>query len=267
MPIEDTIVAAQEEFTAAYETAVNDFVDNAKELEEDNDSNDVILALGALVVADYWLQDLAIENAISQYMSRIDSVLDDLRFFGNIDESRLLAFRLANENLIRNYSVSLGDKVKLSVIRGISAGQDSSAIKNLVLRDYFLRSSSVSTFVQTQIADYANLVTQSLAETAPENTKYIFINPIDSKTRNICTKMVSFGPMTKKEIEANFPGAFSDRGGPNCRGYWDVARNEDKELINDAKKQFSDLEKKFKEKGRSLTIKTQKQYYDKRVNG
>jgi|TARA_B100001094_G_scaffold332371_1_gene404147 hypothetical protein len=267
MPIQDTIVAAQEEFTQSYELAVNEFVDNAKELEENNDSNQVILALGALAVADYWLQDLAIESAINQYMLRIDSVLDDLRFFGNIDESRLRAFRLANENLIRNYSVSLGDKVKLSVIRGISAGQDASAIKNLVLRDYFLRSSSISTFVQTQIADYANLVTQSLAETAPENTKYIFINPIDSKTRHVCTKMVSFGPMTRKEVEANFPGAFADRGGPNCRGYWDVATNEDKELVSDAKKEFSDLKRRYKEKGRSLSIKTQKQYYDKRKNG
>jgi len=267
MPIKDTIVAAKEEFTESYELAVNEFVDNAKELEENNNSNQVIVALGALVVADYWLQDLAIESAINQYMFRIDSVLDDLRFFGNIDESRLLAFRLANENLIRNYSVSLGDKVKLSVIRGISAGQDASAIKNLVLRDYFLRSTSISTFVQTQIADYTNLVTQSLAETAPEDTKYVFINPIDSRTRNICTKIVSFGPMTRKEVERNFPGAFADRGGPNCRGYWDVATNQDEELVSDAKREFSDLKKRYKQKGRSLSIKTQKQYFDKRNNG
>jgi len=65
MPIQDTIVAAQEEFTQSYELAVNEFVDNAKELEENNDSNQVILALGALAVADYWLQDLAIESAIN----------------------------------------------------------------------------------------------------------------------------------------------------------------------------------------------------------
>ena len=137
MPIQDTIVEAQEEFTQSYEDAVNRFVDESVQLEEDNDKDTVLLALGGLVIADYWLQDLLIEQAISRYMLRMDSVLDDLGLFGTISESRLQAFRLANENLIRNYSLSLGDKVKLSVIRGISAGQEASAIKELVLRDYF----------------------------------------------------------------------------------------------------------------------------------
>lgn len=267
MPIEDTILAAQEEFTQSYEEAVNRFVDESVELEEDNDKDTVLLALGGLVIADYWLQDLLINQAISRYMSRVDSVLDDLRLFGTINESRLQAFRLANENLILNYASSLGDKVKLSVIRGISAGQDASGIKNLILRDYFLRSSSVSTFVQTQIADYANLVTLSMAENAPEDTKYIFINPIDSKTRHICMKMVSFGPMDRKTIESNFPGAFSDRGGPNCRGYWEVADNVDNKLINDAKTEFSKVESRYKRKNRTLRVKTQQQYYEDRQNG
>lgn len=267
MPIQDTIVEAQEEFTQSYEDAVNRFVDESIQLEEDNDKDTVLLALGGLVIADYWLQDLLIEQAISRYMLRIDSVLDDLRLFGTISESRLQAFRLANENLIRNYSLSLGDKVKLSVIRGISAGQEASAIKDLVLRDYFLRSTSISTFVQTQIADYANLVTQSMADTAPEDTKYIFINPIDNKTRHICMKMVSFGAMDRKTIEANFPGAFSDRGGPNCRGYWEVAENVDKELVDDAKKEFKRVEDRYKSKNRTLRVRTQKQYYEDRQNG
>ena len=79
--------------------------------------------------------------------------------------------------------------------------------------------------------------------------------------------MVSFGPMTKKQIEANFPGAFADRGGPNCRGYWDIATNQDKKLVSDAKKQFADLKERYKQKGRTLSIKTQKEYFDKRNNG
>jgi len=267
MPIEETITQAQKEFSESYEQAVNKFIEESKQLEEENDKDTVLLALGGLVIADYWLQDLAIDSAINQYMFRIDSVLDDLRFFGTIDESKLIAFRTANENLIRNYCLSLGDKVKLSVIRGISSGQESSAIKNLVLRDYFLRSSSISTFVQTQIADYANLVTQEMAETMPEDTKFIFINPIDDKTRHICMKMVSFGPMKRKEIEGNFPGAFLDRGGPNCRGYWDIANNVDKKLVGDAKREFSEVEKRYKKKNRTLRVKTHKEYYEGRKNG
>ena len=39
----------------------------------------------------------------------------------------------------------------------------------------------------------------------PGDTEYVFVNPLDDKTRHLCVKMVSFGKMTKKEIEANFP--------------------------------------------------------------
>ena len=265
MPIEETIVQAQEEFVDSYESAIDTFIDNSKELEEEN--VDPLVVLGGLVVADYWLQDLLMEQAVYNYLTRIDSVLDDLGSFGTISESQLQSFRFAHQGLITNYTLSLGDKVKLEVLRGISSGFSATQVKELIERNYFLRSSSVTTFIQTQIADYANLVTQTMANSMPKNTKYIFVNPLDDKTRHLCVKMVSFGGMTKKQIEASFPGAFFDRGGPNCRGYWEVASNVENNEEKDAKKRFNSLQEKFKSKNRALNIKTQKQYYQDRKNG
>jgi hypothetical protein len=265
MPIQDTITQAQEEFVESYDTAINTFIEQSEQVEEEQ--VDPLTVLGGVIIADYWLQDLFMLNAINQYMFRIDSVLDDLILYGSVNELQLQSFRLAHEQLIANYTLSLGEKVKLEVIRGLASGFSGTQIKELIERNYFLRSSSVTTFIQTQIADYANLVTQTMSNGMSEDTEYVFVNPLDDKTRNLCVKMVSFGKMTKKDIESRFPGAFLDRGGPNCRGYWEIASNLEDNDQKEAKKRFKGLQDRYKSKNRSLNIKTQKQYYEDRKNG
>ena len=265
MPIQDTIAQAQEEFVESYDTAINTFIEQSELVEEEQ--VDPLTVLGGLIIADYWLQDLFMLNAINQYMFRIDSVLDDLILYGTVNELQLQSFRLAHESLIANYTLSLGEKVKLEVIRGLASGMSGTQIKQLIERNYFLRNSSVTTFIQTQIADYANLITQTMSKDMPGDTKYVFVNPLDDKTRNLCVKMVSFGEMTKKEIEDNFPGAFFDRGGPNCRGYWEVAGNIEDNEQDEAKKRFKGLQDRYKSKNRNLNIKTQQEYYQDRNNG
>lgn len=265
MPIQDTITQAQEEFVESYDTAIDTFIEQSALVEEEQ--VDPLTVLGGVIIADYWLQDLLMANAINQYMFRIDSVLDDLILYGNVNELQLQSFRLAHEQLIANYTLSLGEKVKLEVIRGIASGFSATQTKQLIERNYFLRASSVTTFIQTQIADYANLVTQTMSRNMPGDTEYVFVNPLDDKTRHLCVKMVSFGKMTKKEIEANFPGAFFDRGGPNCRGYWEIATNVDGNDQEDAKKRFDGLQERYKSKNRTLNIKTQQEYYESRRDG
>lgn len=265
MAIDTTIIEAQEEFIESYEDAINIFVEQTEESEKED--SDTLIYLGGLIVADYWLQDLLMQQAISRYMFRIDSVLDDLLLFGSINEAQLASFRLAQENLITSYTLSLGEKVKLEVIRGIASGLSGTDVKELISRNYFLRSTSVTTFIQTQIADYANLVTVTQSRNAPPNTEYVFVNPLDEKTRHLCVKMVSFGSMTKQEIESSFPGAFLDRGGPNCRGYWEVSANIKNNDRKKAQNLFNGLQDKYNSKNRKLNIKTQKEYYEERQNG
>ena len=107
MPIQDTITQAQEEFVESYDTAIDTFIEQSALIEEEQ--VDPLTVLGGLIIADYWLQDLLMANAINQYMFRIDSVLDDLILFGNVNELQLQSFRLAHEQLIANYTLSLGE--------------------------------------------------------------------------------------------------------------------------------------------------------------
>ena len=60
MPIEQTIEDAQQEFVEEYERSVDTFVSNTKEIEEEEGitTEEVLLALGGLVLFDYWMQDL-----------------------------------------------------------------------------------------------------------------------------------------------------------------------------------------------------------------
>ena len=135
MPIQDTITQAQEEFVESYDTAIDTFIEQSALIEEEQ--VDPLTVLGGLIIADYWLQDLLMANAINQYMFRIDSVLDDLILFGNVNELQLQSFRLAHEQLIANYTLSLGEKVKLEVIRGIASGFSATQTKQLIERNYF----------------------------------------------------------------------------------------------------------------------------------
>ena len=92
-----------------------------------------------------------------------------------------------------------------------------------------------------------------MLQTAP-NTKLVYVNPLDDKTRPVCKSMLAAGSMTAEEVERRFPGALVDGGGINCRGSWEAV-SVDKGIQSKAQK----LTDKFKKK--PLTIQ---QYYENR---
>ena len=72
----------------------------------------------------------------------------------------------------------------------------------------------------TTLNNYSRQVTNQMMKVAPKNTKYVYIGPIDDKTRPICLKMWSAGTLTLKEIDEKFPARFVEGGGFNCRHQW-----------------------------------------------
>lgn len=83
-----------------------------------------------------------------------------------------------------------------------------------------LRKDQVQTLVDTLTATYSRQVQAVMSRDVPEDTLYVYAGPVDDKTRSICLEMMSAGELTKSEIEAQFPGAFLDGGGFNCRHEW-----------------------------------------------
>ena len=66
-----------------------------------------------------------------------------------------------------------------------------------------------------------------MMDIAPDNTKYVYIGPVDDRTRDECLSMASAGAITKKEIVSRFGEAvLIDGGGFNCRHKWEIQSKE-----------------------------------------
>ena len=59
-----------------------------------------------------------------------------------------------------------------------------------------------------------------MADQDPPDALYVYEGPSDDRTRDECLAMIAAGALTRAEVEAQFPGAFVDGGGFNCRHSW-----------------------------------------------
>jgi len=85
-----------------------------------------------------------------------------------------------------------------------------------------LTGGQVKTLVDTALKTFSRQVNAVMSEALPEDTKYLYIGKTDEKTRDVCLAMLNAGPLTRKQIDERFPGAFLDGGGFNCRHRWAV---------------------------------------------
>jgi hypothetical protein len=61
-----------------------------------------------------------------------------------------------------------------------------------------------------------------MVEDMPDDTEFVYVGVNDGKTRPICKSMINAGSLTRAEIDDQYPGAFIDGGGFNCRHRWAV---------------------------------------------
>ena len=252
--MDDIITGVIADFQSDLEAAIDQFSEEAKELEDQGFSYEQILtALGVLSIADYILQDLRMQGAINRYMAGIDAIFQGKALFGQMTQAEVLALRNMFNSSISNYVISLGDEIRYAVASGIGRGLKLPEIKSLVKRNLSLLPSATERHITTTMATFSRAITASMLQTAP-NTKLVYVNPLDDKTRPVCKSMLAAGSMTAEEVERRFPGALVDGGGINCRGSWEAV-SVDKGIQSKAQK----LTDKFKKK--PLTIQ---QYYENR---
>ena len=252
--MDDIITGVIADFQSDLEAAIAQFSEEAKELENQGFSYEQILtALGVLSIADYILQDLRLQGAINRYMAGIDAIFQGKALFGQMTQAEVLALRNMFNSSISNYVISLGDEIRYTVASGIGRGLKLPEIKSLVKRNLSLLPSATERHITTTMATFSRAITASMLQTAP-NTRLVYVNPLDDKTRPVCKSMLAAGSMTAEEVERRFPGAVVDGGGINCRGSWEAV-SVDKGIQSKAQK----LTDKFKKK--PLTIQ---QYYENR---
>ncbi len=76
------------------------------------------------------------------------------------------------------------------------------------------------TLANTSLNTYSRSVERAMAEQDPPDQRYVYEGPSDDRTRDECLAMLAAGELTLAEIDSQFPGAFVDGGGYNCRHSW-----------------------------------------------
>jgi len=87
--------------------------------------------------------------------------------------------------------------------------------------------SAQKAIINTRLNTYSRVATNTMMKDAPSDTKYVYVGPIDDRTRDECLDMASSPPITESEIISQFGYApLVDGGGINCRHKWEIASDE-----------------------------------------
>ena len=77
--------------------------------------------------------------------------------------------------------------------------------------------------LNTAMSSYSRIVTKIMMESLPPNQKYIYVGPIDDRTRDECIRYWSAGAKTLAEIQNEGWGeSLVVGGGVNCRHQWTI---------------------------------------------
>tara|TARA_R100000315_G_scaffold53735_1_gene27551 strand:+ start:188 stop:979 length:792 start_codon:yes stop_codon:yes gene_type:complete len=263
VPLSENIDSAFADYNNQFESSLDGFLADLEELEEDGfNVGDVLAALAALNMADYWLTTLNMDSAINAYISRLGAVLDDIRSFAPMTETQLSALEFMQRDALESFTVQFGERIRLTASQGLSSNRSISGIRAMILRDPLTQSKNIENFIASGMATFNRNVVGVMAENAPDNELYQYIGPLDGKTRPICRVMLASPDLTLREIDEQYPGAFDEGGGPNCRHYW--GKVVDKDESGEIREKANSWIKDQKDKGKWKDPVTFQQYYDNR---
>ena len=99
--------------------------------------------------------------------------------------------------------------------------------------------------------NYSRSVTRQQMDEAPPELKYVYIGPVDEKTRPFCLEAAGAGPLTLDEINSlggEWVESLSSGGGINCRHNLELASSDIKSQFHNGDEALKVLEGKLKRK-------------------
>lgn len=152
-----------------------------------------------------------------------------------VSESTLTALQAFTQESFLAQASAFPSAIKRETMKALIGGGRTSdvaaALNSLTTR------ANAATEAATALSTFSRSVGYEQAKLDPPDTRYEYEGPVDDVTRDICLEMAAAGPLTLEEIETQFPGAFVDGGGFNCRHEWvpaDAAENVDAEAAQEA---------------------------------
>jgi len=168
-----------------------------------------------------------LQKATSAYANAHRKVLESTIGFAEIEATTLTTFAQLNEQIFDNSIIrTISGNIKTEVSKGILAGLTANEIL-LNVSSSSISNAQMQTLVNTTLNSYSRTITNQMMNVAPANTKYVYIGPVDTKTREICLSMASADRLTESQIKSRFGASvLVDGGGFNCRHKWEIASEE-----------------------------------------
>ena len=211
------------QFSKAVERVQRELVNQILDLKNQGYTKDeMLLILQALDMEDMILNRLNLNADIDKLMLSYERVLAGMEMTGAVSNESLTALlRMDREKFAAEAGI-MGNTIRTEVARGILAGASEASIADGILKGSggVLRADQAQTLANTALNTFERNVTLEMAELDPPDATYVYQGPVDDKTRNICLDMSSAGALTREQIETDYPGAFGDGGGFNCRHRW-----------------------------------------------
>ena len=203
---------------------IADLVTLGKEI--DNNAQ-FVAALNDLDISDTLTKKIS--KAVNLYTVAHRDVLESTIGFEDIPVSTLTSYISLNQQVLDTTVINtVAAHIKNEVAKGVLSGVPAEVIAQSVA-SASISTSQMETLVNTTLNSYSRTITNSMMEVAPANTKYVYIGPVDEKTRPECIQMSAAGRKTKAEIKSEFK-KFGDiltlGGGFNCRHKWEIASDE-----------------------------------------
>jgi len=235
-----------EQFAKALQKAQAQMVEDILDLQRTLTRGEFISVISTLDVDEYIFNQVGLQRDLNAYVSAYQGVLSGMEFTGAVTEETLLALVRLDEATFRKQISSMGEQVIDEAVKGILGGKTEREIAQSMLGNV-LRPDQAETLANTTLNTFERNVTAEMAVNDPPDATYVYQGVVDDRTRDICLDMMASGSLTRDQIDSQYPGAFVDGGGFNCRHRWAKETSVSKKLTDPKEaKDFIDQKGGFK---------------------
>ena len=225
MPLQNNIDSASEQIAALVDKAKADLLTDLYNIKRTMTLGEFIEIVSTIDIEGTLKSKL--QKATSVFANAHRGVLESTIGFANIDSRLLTGFATLNEQLFDSSIIrTISGHIRTQVVKGVQAGLSITEIVASVT-DASISNAQMQTLVNTSLNTYSRQVTNEMMKVAPKSTKYVYIGPVDSATRDECLDMAAAGTLTLAQISSQYgEGVLMDGGGFNCRHKWEIASEE-----------------------------------------
>ncbi len=206
MPHLPLIDSTQKEFIVALDRMRLKAVQSFVRL-KDTLTADQLRTVIATQMESFVMNELNFNGDIDKLMLAYDKILLGTPKFAEVSEVTLRALKAvkraewvalakfeigAIQNEIFNASIT-GQWNQKTIMNNLVTGVQSN-----------LSEGQINTLIDTSLSTFERGVKTAMMDELPEDQLYVYVGPLDEKTRDICNEQIGAGELTKDQIIANF---------------------------------------------------------------